>query len=126
MRLINDPNAPQAIGPYSQAVKTGGLIFCSGQIPLNPATGQLIEGDIEAATRQVFGNIEAVLGAAGATLADIVKVTVFLTDLAEFGRMNAVYQSLMGDHKPARSTVQVAALPRGVKIEIEAIARVGS
>ncbi len=117
--------APRAIGPYSQAIESGGLVFLSGQIPLDPATGQLVTGDIRAETERVMANIEAVLVAAGASFADVVKTTIFLTDLADFVAVNEVYgKRFEGIAPPARSTVQVAALPRGARVEIETIARV--
>jgi 2-iminobutanoate/2-iminopropanoate deaminase len=123
MTLIQSPaNAPAAIGPYSQAVRTGNLVFCSGQLPSDPATGNLVEGDMGVLARQSLANVAAVLKAAGATMADVVKCTVFMTDLSEFPAMNAAYATAFGTHKPARSTVQVAALPKGARVEIEAIA----
>ena len=115
--------APAAIGPYSQAIAAGGLVFVSGQLPLDPATGELVEGDIAAMTRQIFRNIEAVLAAAGTSLDKIVKTTVFLQDMADFPRMNEVYSAALGEARPARSTVQVSGLPRGVLVEIDLIAR---
>jgi len=123
MTQIQAPaNAPAAVGPYSQAVRAGNLVFCSGQLPMDPATGQLVEGDMGALTRQALANATAVLKAAGAALNDVVKCTVFMTDLAEFPAMNAAYAEVFGPHKPARSTVQVAALPKGARVEIEVIA----
>lgn len=125
MTLIQSPaNAPAAVGPYSQAVRVGNLVFCSGQLPVDPATGNVVEGDMAALTRQALANVAAVLQAAGATLRNVVKCTVFLTDLSEFPAMNAAYAEAFGQHKPARSTVQVAALPKGVRVEIEAVAEV--
>jgi len=124
MKVVNAKDAPQAIGPYSQAMKTGGLLIASGQIPLT-AAGQFVEGDVEAQTRQVIQNIRAVLASEGLTLANVVKTTVFMQDLANFAQMNAVYSEAFGDHKPARSTIQVAALPMGSKVEIEVIAELG-
>ncbi len=122
MEIISTSDAPQAIGPYSQAVTSGNMVFCSGQVPLDPATMKLIEGDIAAQTRQVFKNLEAVLAAAGATLNDVVKTTVFLQDMGDFPAMNAVYGVCFGDHKPARATVEVAKLPLGARVEIEVTA----
>ncbi len=122
IKQVHSNAAPKAIGPYSQAVVAGGFVFASGQIPLDPATGQLVAGDIAAQTRRVFANIEAVLGAAGTSLAKVVKVTVFLTDLVHFGTVNTIYEEAFGGAKPARSTVQVAALPRGAQVEIEVVA----
>jgi len=115
-------DAPKAVGPYSQAILAGELVFCSGQIPLDPATGQLVEGDIAAQTGRVLDNLAAVLAAAGSDLAHVVKTTVFLADLGDFAAMNEAYATRFGEHRPARSTVQVAALPRGARIEIECIA----
>ncbi len=125
MQIISTTDAPQAIGPYSQAIVVGDLVFTSGQIPLS-VDGQKIEGDIAAQTEQVFDNLEAILGSCGSALARVIKVTVFMTDLAEFADMNAVFARRFGEHRPARSTVQVVALPTGARVEIEAIARVGS
>ncbi len=119
---LHTDDAPQAIGPYSQAIRAGGFIFCAGQTPLDPASMQLIEGDIEAQTRRVLQNLAAVLAAAGSGLDRVVKTTVFMQDLGEFARMNAVYAEFFPAIPPARSTVQVAGLPRGAQIEIECIA----
>ena len=115
-------NAPKPIGPYSQAVAAGGLLFVSGQIPLDPASGELIQGGIEDQTEQVLKNIMAILKEAKMGAENVVKTTVFLSDLADFPRMNEVYERHLGKEPPARSTIQAAALPRGVKIEIDAIA----
>ena len=122
MQVICTDRAPQAIGPYSQAIALDGLLFTSGQIPLTTA-GEKVAGDIAAQTGQVFDNLDAILSSAGAALSDVIKVTVFMTDLAEFAAMNAVFAKRFGEHRPARSTVQVAALPTGARVEIEAIAR---
>ncbi len=119
---ISTTGAPGAIGPYSQAIGAGRLVFCSGQIPLDPATGQVWEGDIAAQTERVLLNLGAVLEAAGLSFADAVKTTVFLADFADFAAMNAVYGRFFPEPAPARSTVGVAALPRGVRLEIELIA----
>jgi 2-iminobutanoate/2-iminopropanoate deaminase len=123
---VSTPAAPKAIGPYSQAilVEQGGArtLYCSGQIPLDPATGELVAGDVVAQSERVLANLEAVLAAAGLALADVVKTTVFLADLGDFARMNEVYARRFGATAPARSTVQVAALPRGARVEIEAVA----
>ncbi len=119
---LHTDNAPQAIGPYSQAIRAGEHLFCSGQIPLDPATMQVVEGDINVQTRRVLTNLRNVLEAAGSGMTRVVKTTVFMTDLGEFTQMNAVYAEFFPGTPPARSTVQVAALPRGVKIEIECIA----
>ena len=121
MKIVSTPTAPQAIGPYSQAIVTGGMIFTSGQIPLR-ADGSKLEGDIAAQTEQVVDNLSAILDSQGSSLAKVVKVTVFMTDLGEFAAMNAVFAQRFGEHRPARSTVQVAALPTGARVEIEAIA----
>jgi|SRR5690606_24217925 len=120
---LSTTNAPAAIGPYSQAVRFGDLLFLSGQIPLTPE-GEIVSGGIEEQTRQVLRNIEAVLAAAGATPRDVLKTTVFLKDLKDFAAFNEVYASFFGDHRPARSTVQAAALPRDVLVEIELIAAI--
>lgn len=120
-QIVSTTDAPAAIGPYSQAMRIGNLLFTSGQIPLD-ANGQLIEGGVEDQTHQVFRNLQAVLAAAGATLNDVVKATVFLKDMNQFGAVNTIYASYFGDHKPARSTVEVARLPRDVSVEIELIA----
>jgi 2-iminobutanoate/2-iminopropanoate deaminase len=120
---IHTVAAPDAIGPYSQAVAAGDYVFTSGQIGLDPASGQLVEGGIEAQTRQVMANLAAVLAAAGLTFADVVKTTIFLIDMNDFTTVNGVYgESFEDGPKPARSTVAVAALPRGARVEIEAIA----
>ena len=120
--------APAAIGPYAQAVRVGGMVWTSGQIPLDPATGEMVAGGIEAQTQRVLENLRAVLTEAGAEMRDVVKTTVFLTDLGEFAAMNAIYAEYLageGVVPPARSTVQVAALPRGAKVEIEVLALLG-
>jgi len=123
LKIVSTDSAPAAIGPYSQAVRLGGLLFTSGQIPLTPA-GELVAGGIEEQTRQVLTNLQAVLAAEGATLADVVKTTVFLKDMNQFAAFNEVYASFFGDHKPARSTVEVARLPKEFFVEIEGIATV--
>jgi 2-iminobutanoate/2-iminopropanoate deaminase len=120
--VINSEKAPKAIGPYSQAVKVGGFIFTSGQIPVDPATSTLVQGDIQAQARQVFANLSAVLEAAGASFSDVVKTTVFLKDMNDFAAVNEVYASYFAGDFPARSCVQVAKLPRDVGIEIEMVA----
>lgn len=120
MKQIQTSNAPAAIGPYSQAIAVGTMLFTSGQIPLR-ADGSLVEGDIGVQTRQVFDNLRAVIEAAGGTLAQVVKTTVFLKDMQDFVAMNEVYEVEFGGHRPARSAVQVARLPRDVRLEIEAI-----
>ncbi len=120
--VISTTEAPTAVGPYSQAIAAGGLVFCSGQIPLEPATGVLIEGDISRQTERVLQNIAAVLRAHGLGMEQVVKTTVFLTDLSNFGEMNIEYAKHFPNDPPARSTIQVAALPKGANVEIEAIA----
>ncbi len=119
--VISTPNAPAAIGPYSQAIAIDGLLFCSGQIPLDPATGQVIEGDVSAQTRQVMENIRALLTAAGTSLEKVVKTTIFLADMNDFATVNAIYGEYFPENPPARSTVQVARLPRDVQVEVEVI-----
>jgi reactive intermediate/imine deaminase len=119
--IISTPKAPAAIGPYSQAVKTGNLVFLSGQIPLDPATGQLVSGEIEAETARVFENLKAVAEAAGGSLNDAVKVNVYLTDLAHFTKVNEVMSTYFKLPYPARAAVQVAALPRGARVEVECV-----
>jgi 2-iminobutanoate/2-iminopropanoate deaminase len=122
MTTIATEAAPAAIGPYSQAQQLGDLLFCSGQVPLEPVTMTLVEGGIVEQTQQVFQNISAVLSAAGLGLKDVVKTTVFLQDMAEFAAMNEVYAACFNGHAPARSTVEVAKLPLGARVEIECIA----
>ncbi|MBK9029843.1 MAG: reactive intermediate/imine deaminase [Myxococcales bacterium] len=122
---IATPQAPAAIGPYSQAIRIGAMVFTSGQIPLDPATGQMLTGDIAAETRLVLDNLGAVLAAAGAGFADVVKSTIFLTDLADFAAVNEIYAQRFTGAPPARSTVQVARLPKDARVEIELVAFVG-
>lgn len=122
IEVINTDDAPRAIGPYSQAVKVGGLVFTSGQIAMDPETGELISGGIEEQTRRVLENLRAVLEAANCYLENVVKVTVYLSDMDDFGRMNEIYASFFGTSGPARSTVEVSRLPKDVKIEIDAVA----
>jgi len=123
IQVVLSKDAPAPVGPYSQAIIAGGLVFAAGQIPLDPATGKLVEGDIEVQAERVLQNIRAVLAEAGTSLAKVVKATVFLVDLADFPRMNAVYaRHFTSDPKPARSTIQVAKLPAGSSIEIEVVA----
>ncbi len=119
---VQSDRAPKAIGPYSQALVAGDQVFCSGQIPLDPATGQLVAGDVRAQTERVLANLAAVLEAAGSDLAHVVKTTVFLADMEDFAAMNEVYAARLGQARPARSTVQAARLPRDAKIEIDCIA----
>lgn len=124
-RTVQSDSAPAAIGPYSQGIIAGGFLYTAGQIPLDPVTRQVVDGDIVAQTRRVMDNLEAVLAAAGASWKDVVKTTVYLQDMGDFPRMNEVYAAVMGDTRPARSTVQVAALPRGVLVEIDLVAYLG-
>ena len=119
--IISTPHAPQAIGTYSQAVKVGTTVYLSGQIPLEPATGELVHGDMETQVRRVFENLKAVATAAGGTLDDAVKVTVFLTDLAHFARVNEIMATYFTKPYPARAAVGVAALPRGARVEMECV-----
>jgi 2-iminobutanoate/2-iminopropanoate deaminase len=121
--VIATDAAPRAIGPYVQAIRAGGLVFCSGQIALDPATGELVGGgDVAAEARQVMANLGAVLAAAGTSFAEVVKTTIFLADMADFATVNQIYGEAIGRELPARSTVAVAGLPRGARVEIEAIA----
>jgi len=124
-QIIATENAPKAIGPYSQAVIWNGIVFLSGQIPLDPATGQVMEGDVVAQTERVLENIRAVLETAGSSLDLVLKTTVFLKNMGDFPRMNEVYARYFGANSPARSTVEAARLPRDVQVEIECIAAVG-
>jgi len=121
-QAVSTPHAPQAIGPYSQAVRMGNLLFLSGQIPLDPATGTLIEGDIATQTRRVFQNLGAILEAAGASFANVARTTVYLADMADFTAMNEVYATFFESPAPARSTVQAAGLPKNARVEIDVIA----
>lgn len=122
-QAVSTGNAPAAVGPYSQAIASGDLVFCSGQLGLDPASGDLVEGGVEAQADRSLRNLSAVLDAAGLTMGDVVKTTIFLADIADFAAINAVYAQYMPDPPPARSTFAVAALPKGGLIEIEAIAR---
>jgi 2-iminobutanoate/2-iminopropanoate deaminase len=120
--IISTADAPQAIGPYSQAIKHNGLVFISGQIPLDPASGELVGGDISAQTSRVLKNLTAILEAAGSGLDKVLKTTVFLKDMNDFAAMNKIYGETFGAHKPARATVEVSRLPRDVSVEIELVA----
>ncbi len=121
-QVVTTTTAPAAVGPYSQAIAAGDLVFCSGQIGLDPATGELVEGGVEAEAERALRNLAAVLDAAGLGLADIAKTTIFLANIADFAAVNAVYARFMPDPPPARTTVAVAGLPRGARVEIDAIA----
>ena len=120
--VVQTDNAPKALGPYSQAIIAGGFIYTAGQGGIDPASGQIVTGGVEAETHQVWKNLSAVLEAAGSSLASVVKVNVYMVDLTDFGKMNAVYAEYFPTTKPARTTVQVAALPRGLLVEIECVA----
>jgi 2-iminobutanoate/2-iminopropanoate deaminase len=124
MKAVSTSNAPAAIGPYSQAVVHAGVVYCSGQIALDPATGQVVDGDVAAQTRRVLANLDAVLVAAGSDRAKVLKTNVYLRDMADFAAMNAVYAEFFGDARPARATVAVAGLPRDVRVEIDCVAAV--
>jgi 2-iminobutanoate/2-iminopropanoate deaminase len=124
-KIINTTHAPAPIGPYSQAVKSGHLLFTSGQIPIDPETGEMVSGGIREQTIQVLENLKSIIEAAGSTLDDAIKTTVFLTDMADFPELNTIYAEYFGEEKaPARSTIQVAALPMGARVEIELVAKV--
>lgn len=124
MKAISTPQAPAAIGPYSQAIQSGDLLFLSGQVPIDPATGDLVVGDIGVQTERVLDNLGAVLAAAGCTFGDVVKTTIYLVDLGDFQVVNQTYAKRFAAAPPARATVQVSALPKGARVEIDAIARV--
>ena len=123
--IISTENAPGAIGPYSQAIKTGNMVFCSGQIPLDPKTGEFVSDKIAEQTDKVLKNLSAVLEAAGSNLNNVVKTTVFLSDMNDFAAMNEVYAKFFSENKPARATVQAARLPRDARVEIDCIALIG-
>jgi len=125
-KIISTSEAPAAVGPYSQAVRVGSTIYCAGQIPLDPKSGQIVSGDISAQTRRVLDNVAAILKAEGLTFDNIVKTTIFLTNLGDFQTVNEVYGSYFRNQPPARSTVQVSALPKGANVEIEVIAVAGN
>lgn len=122
LRAVATRGAPEAIGPYAQAVVCGGFLFLSGQVPIDPATGELVRGTVQEEVARVLENLSAVLRAAGSGLDRVIRTTVYLTDLADFGAMNEAYARYFGAHRPARATVQVAALPKGARVEIDAIA----
>jgi 2-iminobutanoate/2-iminopropanoate deaminase len=122
LKIVETKDAPAAIGPYSQAVIHGGLVYCSGQIPLNPSTGEILDGSIEEQTHQVMKNLQAVLQAAGSAWSGVIRTTIYLQNLENFAKVNEVYASYLSKPYPARATVQVAKLPRGVGVEIDAIA----
>lgn len=124
LRTISTPDAPAAIGPYSQGVVVAGFLYTAGQIALDPGSMDVVAGGVTEQTRQVMGNLRAILTAAGSGLDQVVKTTVFLVDMQDFAEMNAVYAEAFGDHRPARSTVAVSGLPKGVRVEIEVVARV--
>jgi reactive intermediate/imine deaminase len=124
-QIIRTPHAPSAIGTYSQAVRVGNTVYVSGQIPLDPATGQLVAGDIDGDIRRVFENLKAIATAAGGSLADVAKLTVFLTDLSHFGKVNEIMATYFSEPYPARAAVGVAALPRGARVEMECILALG-
>ncbi len=124
MKAHHTTEAPEAIGPYSQAIACAGWLYTSGQVALDPATGELVEGGFQTQARRVMKNLRAVLESAGCTFADVVKATIYVVDLADFAILNAIYGEAMGDHRPARSTVQVAGLPNGALVEIDLVARV--
>jgi len=123
-RSHHSDNAPRAIGPYSQSVEVDGWLYTSGQIALDPASGEMVGGGFEAQAKQVLENLRHVLASAGCTFANVVKATVYVIDLADFPKLNALYSEAMGDHRPARSTVQVAALPKGALVEIDLVAKI--
>jgi 2-iminobutanoate/2-iminopropanoate deaminase len=123
LRTIAVENAPKAIGPYAQGIVAGGFLFTAGQVPLDPATMKLVSGTIAEETNRVFDNLTAILAGAACGLKDVVKTTVFLTDMGSFAEMNGAYAARFGDHRPARSTVQVGALPAGARVEIEVVAK---
>lgn len=122
MEFVATPDAPAAIGPYSQGVVTHGVLYTSGQVALDPRTGNLVEGDFSAQARRVFDNLAAVLAAAGTSFENVLKATVYVTDLANFGTLNSIYAEYFASHKPARTTVQVSGLPKGAMVEIDLIA----
>jgi len=124
--VVSTDRAPAAIGPYSQAIRVADMVFCSGQVALDPQTGDMVPGGVEAQTRQVLANLGEVLAAAGATWNDVVRTTIYLVDLGDFALVNRIYGEAVGANPPARATVQVAALPKGAAVEIDAIAHLGA
>ena len=126
MRFHYSDEAPRALGPYSHAVEVDGWLYVSGQTGIDPATGELVAGGFEAEARQVLANLQAVLAAAGCTFADVVRTGIYLTDFANFPSINALYEKAVGDHRPARTTIQVAGLPKGAQVEIDVVARIVS
>ena len=124
MKFVHTRNAPEAIGPYSQAVEIDGWLYTSGQVGIDPATGELVGDSFEGQAHQVFGNLGCVLSESGCGFADVVRATVYVTDMADFPKLNGIYADNMGDHRPARSTVEVAGLPKGAKVEIDLVARI--
>lgn len=124
MNSVHTDDAPEAIGPYSQAIEIDGWLFTSGQVGIDPATGELVGDSFEAQARQVLGNLGQVLAASGCGFGDVVKATVYVTEMADFPKLNAIYAEAMGDHRPARSTVEVADLPKGARVEIDLVARI--
>ncbi len=126
MKIIKSKNAPAAVGPYSQAIESEKFLFCSGQLGIDPETGEFVDNTVEGQTEQIIKNIEGILGEEGLSLHDVVKTTVFLRDMGDFSLFNGVYERCFGDHKPARSTIGVAALPLNGLVEIECIAIVGN
>jgi 2-iminobutanoate/2-iminopropanoate deaminase len=122
-KAIHTNKAPEALGPYSQAIAAGDLVFCSGQVPIDPATGVIVEGGVDVQSRRVLENLSAVLAAVGLTLDDVVKTTIFLSSMGDFQTVNGVYAEFFSDAPPARATIEVAALPLGALVEIEAVAR---
>ncbi|MFQ5582202.1 MAG: RidA family protein [Mariprofundaceae bacterium] len=124
LTVVHSDDAPKAVGPYSQAIACNGVLYCSGQIGLEPASGKLVGDAVEAQTAQVTKNLSAVLAAAGADVSDILKVNIFLTDMGDFPRVNEIYADWLGEHRPARATVAVAALPLGAKVEMDLVARI--
>jgi 2-iminobutanoate/2-iminopropanoate deaminase len=125
LTVVSTPDAPKAIGPYSQAIDDGTMIYTAGQVALDPATMELVPGGVAEQSERVFTNLRAVLAAAGSGLGQVVKTTVYLVDMADFGAMNEVYAKHFGEHRPARSTVAVAGLPKGARVEIDVVARKG-